>query len=612
MYDDMYKDFYGEEYGESWYSAIPLIFLVSVVPLIVYGKVTNLTGDYYKYWNGQSTSIDFFSYYKGIWTLVFVALALVVFIFKIHNKSIKIYKRAIYIPMCIYSVLVILSTIFSDYKEISLWGFVERYEGMIVILAYMLILFITINLIGNNKNSIKAIMIALICSATIIGIIGLFQYLGHDFFKSSTGKHLILPAQYQSMADKLKFQFGDKIIYSTLYHYNYVGSYMAMLFPMTFTMMLLIKNKVYKVILGFVSLLMFFNLILCHSRAGIVGGIVAIIILLINLRKFFIKNWKMSLCILLIGLVGLVGFNIYSKGMLLNRISSLFKDAENMTKSTNNNNLKNIEIKDNKLLITSGDKTIKVENNSDKIIFKDSEDKIINTSINKENGQVIFSDKKYQNVNINIKDYSTSSDKKYVLEFNINNFKTPFLAYKDTFKFINSKGEPVELKPVEKWGFEGKERLGSARAYIWSRSIPLLKHSIILGYGPDTFAAKFPQEDYIGKLIAYDTPYMTVDKAHNLYLQNALNIGIIGLIAFLAMFIMYLVDCFKLYFKNDFEDFYSIVGLAILTAICGYLGAGFFNDSVVSVAPVFWVLFGMGVSINYKLKDDRIGKEKVS
>jgi len=37
---------------------------------------------------------------------------------------------------------------------------------------------------------------------------------------------------------------------------------------------------------------------------------------------------------------------------------------------------------------------------------------------------------------------------------------------------------------------------------------------------------------------------------------------------------------------------------AIFSAIISYCMAGFFNDSVVSVAPVFWVLLGLGIAMN--------------
>ena len=36
-----------------------------------------------------------------------------------------------------------------------------------------------------------------------------------------------------------------------------------------------------------------------------------------------------------------------------------------------------------------------------------------------------------------------------------------------------------------------------------------------------------------------------------------------------------------------------------MVAIIGYLGAGFFNDSVPVISPVFWVLIGAGFAVNY-------------
>lgn len=611
MHDDLYKDIYGLENEETWYSVIPLVVLISIVPLIVYGKMITLTGDYYEYWKGVSSTMDFFSYYKSIWILVLAGITIIIFAARLFGKSIQIHKTKLYIPMAIYSFLVILSTIFSKFTQIPLWGFVERYEGMLVILSYMAVLFLTINLV-NSKTSIKVILIALICSALIIGTIGILQYLGYDFYKSATGKSLMLPAKYQKMASKLTFQFGDKIIYSSLYHYNYVGSYMAMLFPLTFTMFLLIKNKFYKILMAAVTILMFLNLILCHSRAGIIGAAVSMLALVIMMRKFFVKNWKITIGAILVAVVALVGFNVYSKGALANRIGSLFSDAQDLasSKGTSSEALKDITIQNDTVNIIFSNETLKIKSILNNITFQDGSDKELKTNGNKTNGEITFLDNNYKDYKIIIKDNSTTTEKKYDLQVNKNNLKMNFLLYNGKFNFINYKGEVVDLKPVEKWGFEGKEKLGSARGYIWSRSIPLLKHTMVLGYGPDTFAAVFPQDDYIGKLIAYDTDNMSVDKAHNLYLENAINIGVLGLIAFLAIFIMYIVSCIKLYIKREFGDFYSMVGLAIFTAILGYLGAGFFNDSVVSVAPVFWVLLGIGICVNRKLKNDGHKKEK--
>lgn len=102
----------------------------------------------------------------------------------------------------------------------------------------------------------------------------------------------------------------------------------------------------------------------------------------------------------------------------------------------------------------------------------------------------------------------------------------------------------------------------------------------------------------LGKLYAYDTTQMIVDKPHNLYLQIGINEGGVALLAFLVMMAAHLIDSFRLYALRREYDGQQIVGAAVALAIIGYLGAGFFNDSIVSVAPIFWVLFGVGVAVN--------------
>ncbi|HHX61128.1 MAG TPA: hypothetical protein GX707_10515 [Epulopiscium sp.] len=45
------------------------------------------------------------------------------------------------------------------------------------------------------------------------------------------------------------------------------------------------------------------------------------------------------------------------------------------------------------------------------------------------------------------------------------------------------------------------------------------------------------------------------------------------------------------------DDIRRWMSIGIFAAICGYLIAGLFNDSVVSVAPVFWILWGLGIGL---------------
>ena len=97
---------------------------------------------------------------------------------------------------------------------------------------------------------------------------------------------------------------------------------------------------------------------------------------------------------------------------------------------------------------------------------------------------------------------------------------------------------------------------------------------------------------------------MIIDKVHNLYLAIFINNGGLALLGFLIMLGAYLVQSFKLYALKGYYENKEILGIATTLAVVGYLGAGVFNDSVVSVAPIFWILLGAGMSVNYLINKE--------
>jgi O-antigen ligase len=147
--------------------------------------------------------------------------------------------------------------------------------------------------------------------------------------------------------------------------------------------------------------------------------------------------------------------------------------------------------------------------------------------------------------------------------------------------------------------FDGYERAGSGRGYIWSRTLPLLKDYIFIGSGPDSFVFEFPQDDIVGKMNFMHNTYIIVDKPHNLYLQMAINSGIISLILFLIAAGYFVLVGFYKIFKGYLLD---PLAVGIYLSIVGYLATSFFNDSVVSIAPIFWIFFGYGMSKISKAK----------
>jgi len=580
---------------------MPIMLLIFIVPLIVRLKIIPLTGAQFDLWTGITVSYDFFSNYKMIWILICTALTIIMFVVKGFQTKFGVFRKSYYfIPIGIYSMGVVLSTILSNYKQIAVWGFVDRYEGMIVLLAYMMILSITILLVDCEYH-IKLILGALFASAVVISVIGLFQYIGLDIFKTEFGKSMMLPSEFMKNADTLKFQFGKNVIYSTLYHYDYVGSYMAMLFPLTLTLFLFVKNKTGKIFMGIMTILILLNWIACNSRAGILGGLLAVIILLTMMRKHIKLKKKHVIIVCVIFVSIFVGLNILSKGALNSRIGTLLSDVKLLVSPNNKKQsyedipLKDLKVQGNTAHIVINDDVLNVENLGSSFTFSDKNKVPIKFEYKNKNNKFTLKDERYKDYDIGLGNLNN----KYVMYIFKGNIKLYFGVENNLISLIDFKGKEINIDNIKKWGFEGKELFASSRGYIWSRSLPLVKDTLLLGHGPDTFAAYFPQQDIKGKMYAYNGDmWQLVDKPHDLYLQTAINTGVLSLIAMLALFIMYIIKSCKIYYNSNFNDFNSVAGLGIFVAIVGYLGAGIFNDSVVSVAPVFWILLGMGISIN--------------
>ena len=161
----------------------------------------------------------------------------------------------------------------------------------------------------------------------------------------------------------------------------------------------------------------------------------------------------------------------------------------------------------------------------------------------------------------------------------------------------------------------GYEEIASGRGYLWSRTLPLLKKYMFLGSGPDTYTMAFPQNDYLG---FYNHGYeaLFITKPHSLYLQIAVQTGVLSLIAFLLFYGYYFITSLRLYLKGRFSSYYAQVGVAIMIGTFAYMIAGLTNDSSITTAPVFWCLMGLGLVVNEKAKplimeeDARIKEEK--
>lgn len=543
--------------------------------------------------------VDFFSYYKMIWLFIATFCAFIAFIgYSYLNNTFMIKNTLYYVPMAVYSLFVLLSSLFSEYLYVSLVGFPDRYEGMLVLLSYIAVLFITINIV-NSERHVKILLGGLTASGTALGIFGFLQYFGYDFFKTDLARRVILPADLYQEGYSFTVRYGIHRVYLTMYNPNYVGSYMVMLFCLSLAVYILVRKNSYKVFSGAFSILIFINLIGSQSRAGFIGCIAGTIILVILLRKKLVPNFKYLIAIFLCYTFVFVGMNYVSEGAL-SRGLSLSRGVRDLTVQYEEgvSPFRDLIFNEREMSIITDDATLVIMlDNNNQFLFFDDEGGVVSAESFKEDNKIyiVFQEEEYKDFLFRI------DEDEGIMYFIYDRVRAEFIVTDKGFMILGSLRKPYSISEVESWFFEDRERFASSRGYIWSRSLPLLKDSWFLGTGADTFALYFPQDDIVGKLNVFGHTKMMVDKPHNLYLQAAINTGFPSLIALICLFALYSLQSFRLFWKSDFDTFFPIIGVGIFTAFIGYAVSGLFNDSVISVAPVFWVLLGIGISINLKL-----------
>ena len=138
------------------------------------------------------------------------------------------------------------------------------------------------------------------------------------------------------------------------------------------------------------------------------------------------------------------------------------------------------------------------------------------------------------------------------------------------------------------------ENFGSGRMYIWSRTIPMLKDSLIFGSGADTFLPRFPQNDLVGK-INFTDPYLLVDKPHNWYLQMAVFNGLAYMILNILIISITIIRCYKSKISKQLQ-------LPFVLAILNFAIIGFFNDSYIQTTPIYYCILGL----LWKIQNDEI------
>lgn len=601
------------------YMLIPIFFIVVLLPLVVRLAVyeNHLSG--FDWFSKETHKADFFLYYKQIAFIVVSGLMLCMMLVKIFMGECKIRKHITLIPLGVYMLFALLSSIFSDYKQFSFSGIYEQFESVWVLLGYGLAVFYVFHMVDTELD-IKSIVKYLTIGIVLSCIIGTFQLIGHDILFSNVGLHIVTAPKYWNSLGNMEFNFEKTRVFMGLYNPNYVGLYGALVAPITIIGFLFHKNTKYKIGYG----VLFIALMLCifgaQSRNGLLAVAIAVFFLIIFLRKFLLKLWKPLIGGIVVLTVGFVIVNAVNNNAYLENIKNLF------TVKTPDRILQGIDTNQDNLEITyRGEKLFidyKVSENEDYTFnLQDGNNNVVDSAYNDEQGLYTISDPRFATIQLKpILIGSDEAGQSYSFGAIIDGVSWFFTNQLEdqAYHYYTPYGKWSTIATAPGVVFNNYETFGSSRGYIWSKTIPLMKDTLILGTGADTFSLVYPQNDTIGLMNnnfgsfeplgngegqQFVSTLMT--KPHNMYLQIGVQTGIISLLAFLCFYGMYFVSSVRIYWKTAFDSYLSQIGIGVFVGTIGYMASGFVNDSTITVSPIFWVLMGTGLAINQLIKKQK-------
>lgn len=565
--------------------------------------------------------------------LFLTVILLGIFIIQLLRKHISFIKDKITVGTGIFAGLVILSSVMSDYQDLVYWGAKDRFEGMWVWLAY-LVVFTVARHYGSNKKFIERLLKVFVFSASIMAVFGLMQVWGYDIYTEGFLRWFCFPNNIaENMSAYMTSNTTKTLAVGALYNSNYFGVYCGM--GTLGALALSFKDStVNKWVYGGLMILSYGAMISSRSEAALLGFSVGLFALLLISGEKLWENKIFTLALLL----ALITVDRYVVEIILKSQSnyaiyiysflaglSLFGGALKLLVISNEkvllhikrysfiisvsvvilsiigfnllykvfpapavrNTIEHLIIENNVLeLKLSSDEQVKFKFSQLGVIGFGEDGRDLNHILVEDNFVRITTKIRTYEFEYNYYSNGYLATMKYPIELNVF-YDGSTIKYVDKITGIGDIQYPEKLKY-----YSDKGSSFSRRGYIWSVYMPIIQDNIIVGHGLETYSLVFPQKDYIGKNNFFkEQRSMVVDKPHSTYLMLGISMGGLGIL-FLGLFIVALLN--QYFSRIDIMNEYT-VSVTLLVVI---LIAGIFNDSIIPMTVLTFCIGGTVLSHN--------------
>lgn len=579
---------------ESKWEYIPFFLIAFIIPLTVLRIPLVLHEEISRFIKPLKHYEDFFHLIK-----VFILYGATLLLFLMYLIKWEGPLPSIFFVFVPYIVLVVLSVCFSDNKVTAVFGVFDHYEGGLTQICYVLILIFAYCFSRDEKRIFILVKIILWASVAV-ALVGMLQFAGADFINHTVPGNLLNFGTDGSYEDAPG-------ISSTIGNSNYTGTYAALLIPLSIAAILLEKNfrqRILAMMLLFgASVFLLFGSL---SRAGYISFFMMCPLIVIFLRKNIQKQYKWVIAGVAYAILIFTMMNIASSGVLLQEIKSINPFANKM--GTDDKLIfYQIGLNKDSVAIETNKWALSIQYRENGFYFEDVAGNPIPADFDENNQSFHLTEKPYDHVQARIQ--QKEGIQWMFLQMEKKEIELVYTGQEMLIVGFNRL--LTEISPVETFPLIKNESFASGRGYIWSRAVPLLKKTIAWGYGPDTFLFVFPQNDITGKL-NYGSIWAVISKPHNWYLQVALGSGVLSLFCLLLFFAWFGFTTVKATWSANVNDEKAVLSSCILLSVVSFLITGMFNDSVVSVSPILWMLSGFSIRLLKMMRDSKPMAESVA
>lgn len=579
---------------------LPILIVIAVIPLITIIHIYD-NGLSEEAWASSSgTTYDFFLYYKSriLMLIGLVAAGLLGWRISQGDKGNFTNQNAWIpiLPLGVYAVFSLISAIFAKHTTEAFWGGYEQFEGVFVVLVYMVCFLLVYGYI-QTEQMVSVLLHALIVGSLIVSVLGVFQAFSLDWIQSSWARGLLTP-ELSGISDfKINLNFEKGMAYSTLYNPNYVGSYVAIALPITVALAVWAKRTIFQCLAGISSICQLIMLYASKSLTGFIGLAGVAVVGIVFLIPYTKKHKFISFGIFAVCAFALVFFCFVKNGWM----NRLLQDDTGKSGYT----IESITTKKNAFeILTGSHKAIIGKTEPDSSVYSFSlTDKEGNPLPyqKQDDNTVVITEKGYENISFAASAVTVGEDTLESIEIRADGKTWDIVRSDGRLRYYTPVGKLDKLRSIESFGFENNQDFATRRGYIWSRTFPLLSSTVLFGIGQDNFVYEFPNDDYVGKVnCSFDAQIIT--KPHNMYLQIWVQDGMFACLALIALFIILAVSTLKNCLGSGKKTWLQKIAIAILCSASGYMLVGLANDATICVAPVFWILIALGFAINHMIR----------